>query len=235
MGKSVNASRMVGLLVLLMAAMVLVSGPVAEVLDLSAPVAEAKKKNRRPAFNVVQCPGSGQDCFGTQRMDRLVGTDSGEIIHGEGGNDVYQGNGGNDTLFDSSTTSNDLYTGYAPSFTGFGSDAIADRGGGADVLDLGSLKLFDEVAVVRRDEPDPNPDDLVLSAPGDNTILLPDHFGAGRRIEKIKFANAIVTGSQVASLARETTPQERTAFEQRRATLEESLDEERPPQEEGPT
>lgn len=47
MSKSVNVSRIVGLLVLLMAAVVVLSGPVAQVLELPEPTAQAKKKHKK--------------------------------------------------------------------------------------------------------------------------------------------------------------------------------------------
>jgi hypothetical protein len=58
--KLVNTSRIGSLLVLLMAAIVMLSGSVAEGLDLPVRLAEAKRKKKKkrspaPAFNVVQC------------------------------------------------------------------------------------------------------------------------------------------------------------------------------------
>ncbi|MCA1716719.1 MAG: hypothetical protein LC781_07605 [Actinobacteria bacterium] len=208
-------------MVVLMAAIVVLSGPVAEVLDLPAPTAEAKKKHKKkkkknrprpPAFNVVQCPNDA-DCFGTDLNDFLVGTDLDKEISGKEGNDVYLGNGGDDVLFDSSLTSNDVYTGYEPNFTGFGNDEIIDNGGSADFLDLSSLRMLDDVTLIRIDQA------LSLDGPGINDITITDHFGEGR-IETIKFANATLTGTQTESLAREATPGEQ-------AELKERFDEER--------
>ncbi len=47
MSKSVNVSRIVSLLVVLMAAVVVLSGPAAGVLDLPEPTAEDKKKHKK--------------------------------------------------------------------------------------------------------------------------------------------------------------------------------------------
>jgi hypothetical protein len=217
----VGARRTIGLLALAIAALLVLAAP------LGVPEADAKKKKKK--INVVQCqPNSetGNDCFGTQGRDRMVGTDSGENIFGQGGNDVYQANGGKDNMFDTSLTSSDTYTGYSASFTFF-SDRIKDDGGSSDFLDLGSLRALDDIALVRIDDPDPNPDNLFLDGPGFNDILIVDHFGQGR-IEKIKFANGTITGAQAQSLAREATTEEQ-------ATLEKSFEEERPPEDESPT
>lgn len=183
------------------------------------PEAEAKKKKK---INVVTCNTTDTFCSGTDGRDRMVGTDIGDAMLGEGGNDVYQGNGGNDVLFDLSPTSSDAYTGYATSFTGFGIDSINDGGGGSDFLDLGSLKMLDDVALVRRDVSGSDDDDLLLDGPGGNDISITDHFGQGR-IEKIKFANGTLTGTQVENLAREATPEEQTAIEEHLPEHERSL------------
>jgi hypothetical protein len=57
--------------------MVLVAMMMAVVMVLSAPMADAKKKHHKkksPAFNVVQCPTSGETgCFGTPANDFLIG------------------------------------------------------------------------------------------------------------------------------------------------------------------
>lgn len=201
---SVKARRVVGLLVLLMAAVLVLSAAL-------SPEADAKKKKKKK-INVVQCPGIGA-CVGTERRDRLVGTNVAEAIDGGEGNDIYQANGGDDNLLESSVTSSDLYTGYSGEF---GFDEIFEEGGNADFLDLSSLRLFDEVTVVREDDPDPDPDDLVLDGPGANNVFIDDHFGQGR-IEKIKFANATVTGTQTQSLAREATEEEQAEIEERAA------------------
>jgi hypothetical protein len=198
---SVKARRTIGLLVLLMAALLVLSAAL-------GPEADAKKKKK---INVVQCADIGQICEGTERRDRLVGTIFGENISGGEGNDIYEGNGGNDGFFDNSPTSSDTYRD--------GASTIVDDGGTADSLDLGILRLGDDLGFVRDNN------DLLLDAPGVNDIFIEGHFGAGR-IEKIKFANAIVTGTQTESLAREATPEEQAALEEKRP------DDERPPEDE---
>jgi len=226
MSRVVVAKRTIGLVALLMAAIVLLSGPVAEVLDPgSEPVAQAKKKhkkkkkkkkNKPPAFNVVQCP-KGSQCFGTDLNDFLVGTDANDLIRGGEGNDVYLAKGGDDALADDSKTSSDTY------FPGdFGFEQVADQGGSADLLDVGSLRLGDDLELVRGGS---NFGSLVLDGPGSNDIFIVDYFGAGR-IETIRFANGTITGTQAESLAREATPEEQVALEEQRAELEESLPEE---------
>jgi Ca2+-binding RTX toxin-like protein len=93
-----QTKRMVVLAMLVMAA----------VLVLSAPMAEAKKKHH----HVVHCDQSV--CIGTAGNDHLIGTDRGQIIAGGEGNDVYEDKGGFDELLDSSTTSNDTYVFKGP-------------------------------------------------------------------------------------------------------------------------
>jgi len=186
------------MLVLALAALLVLSAA------LGAPKAEAKKKKKQ--INVVTCKTTDTFCSGTDGRDRMVGTSSGDSIFGEGGNDVYRGNGGNDLLLDFSPTSSDTYTGYAASFTNFGTDSINDNGGNSDFLDLGSLRLADDISLVRQRDADGS-DNLFLDGPGGNDVRIQDHFGQGR-IEKIKFANATVTSAQTESLARETTPEE---------------------------
>jgi len=204
MNGAVRARRVMGLLVLAVAAALVLSAALGADAD-----AKKKKKN----INVVQCViNSEGTCFGTDGKDLMVGADSApeEEIFGGEGSDVYQGNGGNDILSDSSLTSNDIYTGYDPSFTGFGLDEIIDDGGSADFLDLGSLRLLDDVKVITN-----NDDDLILDGPGDNDIFIDAHFGQGR-IEKIKFANGTITGTQAQGLAREATQEEQAAPEDER-------------------
>ena len=185
---SVKSRRVVGLLLLAIAATLLVS------VALGTPEAEAKKK-----INVVICSSTDFFCEGTEGRDRLVGTSSPDEIFGDEGNDVYEGKGGSDLLNDFSTTSNDTYTGYEP---GFGNDTIRDFGGNADFLDLGSLRLADDVSLIRQG------DDLVLDGPGVDNVTIRNHFRDGR-IEKIKFANVTLTGKQTENLAREAAPEER--------------------------
>ncbi len=209
MSESVRARRTLGLLVL---AAVLVLG-----VALAAPDADAKKKKR---INVVQSV-TGQFCEGTEGRDRLVGTDESDIVLGKGGKDVYQGNGdGDDPDFfdDTSTTSNDTYI-------SFGKDRITDFGGPADVLDLSSLRLIDEVTFTRSNITSfpgtPPADELVLNGPTGNGVFITDHFGRGR-IETIKFANGTIADAQAASLAREATPEVQAALEERLADDEHS-------------
>jgi hypothetical protein len=203
MNGAIRARKMASLLVLAIAVLMMLSAALGAEAD-------AKKKKK---INVVTCNTTDTFCSGTDRKDRLVGTNIRDTMLGEGGNDVYQGNGGNDVLFDLSPTSSDTYTGYAADFAGFGTDSINDNGGGSDFLDLGSLRMLDDVALVRRDVSGTDDDDLLLDGPGGNDISIADHFGQGR-IEKIRFANATVTGTQAQSLAREATEEEQAEIEE---------------------
>jgi len=195
---------MVGLLVPTIAALLVLSAALG---------AEADAKKKKKKFNVVTCNTTETFCSGTDGKDRLVGTDIRDTIFGEGGNDVYQGNGGNDVLIDFSPTSSDSYTGYAASVTGFGTDSINDGGGSSDFLDFGTLRLADDISLVRQGDTDGS-DNLFLDGPGGNDVRIQDHFGQGR-IEKIKFANGTVTGTQAQDLAREATEEEHAAIEER--------------------
>jgi hypothetical protein len=204
MSGSVRAKRAVGLLVLAIAALLALTAA------LGTPEADAKKKKK---INTVTCNTTDTFCSGTDGRDRLVGTGIRDTMLGEGGADIYRGNGGNDSLLDFSPTSSDTYTGYAANSAGFGADFINDGGGSSDLLDLGSLKMLDDVALIRRDVSGTDDDDLFLDGPGGNDVTVTDHFGQGR-IEKIKFANGTITGAQVESLAREATPEEQTVIEE---------------------
>jgi hypothetical protein len=205
MSGSIRARRTVGLLVLLVAAIVALSGPVAEA-----------KKEKKKKFNTVQCANVGFDCRGTDRRDRLVGTDSDDSLISLGSGDVLKGNGGDDTL--QGGTGDDTYTGYKGDF---GSDLIFDSGSGSDVLDLSSFRSedFSIVSVV-------GDTDLFLFGPGDNEIEIDGQFGT-RRIEKIKFADKTLKASQLEGLAREATPEVQAALEEERPN-----DDERPSQDE---
>ncbi len=128
------------LLAVMMAAIVVLSGPVAGVLDLPEPTAEAKKKKKKkkrppasPAFNVVMC--ATNPCNGTSANDYLLGTNEGaEDIYGGEGNDVYDGKGGWDKWHDS-TTSNDTYL-VGKIEAPFEAASINDDGGSSDTVDL---------------------------------------------------------------------------------------------------
>jgi hypothetical protein len=170
---------------------------------LAVPDAEARKKK----INTVQCV-VGQTCEGTDGRDRLLGTDSSDQMVGKGGKDIYRSNGEEDDpdfLDDRSTVSSDAY------FV-FGGDFVTDLGGPADVLDLGSLRLFDDVTFTRSNfvtvPGTPPADELRLLGPPGNSVLIVDHFGRGR-IETLRFANGTVSGGQAASLAGELAPGER--------------------------
>jgi hypothetical protein len=190
MSESVRARKMAGLLVLAIAVLMVLSA------SLGAD-ADAKKKKK---INVVTCNTTDTFCSDTDGRNRLLGTNIRDTMLGEGGNDVYQGNGGNDVLLDFSPTSSDTYTGYATNVTSFGTDSIDDNGGNSDFLDLGSLRMADDISLVRQGDTDGS-DNLFLDGPGGNDVRIQNHFGQGR-IEKIKFANGTITGRQAESLAR---------------------------------
>ena len=122
MSRAIEAKWAMVLLAVMMAAIVVLSGPVAGVLDLPEPTAEAKKKKKKkkkkkrppvvvpaPELNLVQCVQQGTLCKGTDGNDLLVGTSAEENIQGCEGNDVYDGRNGEDLWFDRSVTTNDSY------------------------------------------------------------------------------------------------------------------------------
>src|SRR3712207_3631044 len=134
-----------------MSALVLLSGPVAGVLDLPESTAEAKKKKKKKKTNLVKCALQGTVCRGTDGKDRLVGTGAEENIQGGEGNDVYDGKNGEDLWFDSSATSNEIYLAgpalQASAQSGkFEPWTVLDNGG-ADILDFGTFSSEDIVAV----------------------------------------------------------------------------------------
>lgn len=210
MSGSIRARRTVGLLVLLVAAIVALSGPVAEA-----------KKEKKKKFNTVQCANVGFDCRGTDRRDRLVGTDSDDSLISLGSGDVLKGNGGDDTL--QGGAGDDTYTGYKGDF---GSDLIFDAGNGSDLLDLSSFRSED-FSIVSVD----GDTDLFLFGPGDNEIEIDGQFGT-RKIEKIEFADKTIKASQLEGLAREATPEKQAELEEKRSKDEYPPEDERSPQEE---
>jgi hypothetical protein len=200
-------------LVALLMAVVVLSGPVAEVLDLPSPVAEAKKKHKKkkknrprlPAFNVVQCPNSPDDnyfCEGTPGNDYLIGGPAdrsplGEFdeAYGKEGDDVYDSGHGGDNLTDESATSNDRY--LFPS-TGFGSRngrpagaTVKDSGGSADVLDLGSYKSTN----FGRSK---SGDGLFLLGPAPRAIYIRDFFTTNS-IDYFRFSDLTITADEIKS------------------------------------
>jgi len=209
----VEAKRTIGLLVLLVAAIVVLAGPVAEVLDLPAPVTEAKKKKKKK-INVVQCADAGFECVGTGRRDRLVGTPGAENILGGEGNDIYQANGGNSFLIDRSVTSSDFYSNVDP---GEGRNTIVfDDGGSADFLDMSSFRALDDIGFIRFNNGSPGVADeliLIFERPSGGKVVISEYFGKGR-IESIRFANGSITGRQAESLAREATSEEKAEIEE---------------------
>ena len=201
--------RMMILVALLMAAIVVFSGPVAQVLDLPEPTAEAKKKKKRPAYNLVRCPNSAYDnytCNGTARRDRLVGGPASRVpngetdyIYGREGGDVYNGGGGGDVLTDNSTTSNDRYLFPSTEFSLVGNISpgwalIQDFGGSADVLGLGSYKSTD----FARSRFQGNPRTLRLDGPGARDIHIYDFFTTNS-IDSFKFSDRTVTADEIKS------------------------------------
>ncbi len=206
------------LLAAMMAAIVVLSGPVASVLDLPEPTAEAKKKKKKkkkrppivvpapapaPELNEVQCVN--EICEGTAANDRLVGTPEREFAQGREGNDVYDTKGGpddnlRDFLKDASATSNDTY--LVPD-NQFGFMAIEDLGGSSDVIDLSGYNFADFDFLKYNDEGQQGnpPNDLLMNAQGARLISLLDHFdeGAdgGKTIEQFKFKDGVRTADQV--------------------------------------
>ncbi|HET6262757.1 MAG TPA: hypothetical protein VFG99_11050 [Chloroflexia bacterium] len=206
------------LLAAMMAAIVVLSGPVASVLDLPEPTAEAKKKKKKkkkrppsvvpapapaPELNEVQCVNAF--CDGTDGDDRLVGTPEREFAQGKEGNDVYDTKGGpanneRDYLIDISDTSNDTY--LIPD-NEFGHMAIDDKAGSSDVIDLSSYNFADFDFLKYNDEGQQGQpeNDLLINGPGSRLITLIDHFdeGAdgGKTIEQFKFKDGVRTADQV--------------------------------------
>jgi hypothetical protein len=187
---------------LLVAAMVVLSGPVAGTLDLPEPTAEAKKK--RPAYNLVRCPNKTYDnytCEGTAGKDRLVGgpaerTPYGahDQMYGKGGGDVYQGGNGRDVFTDRSATSNDRYVLPSTEFsfdsaTSFAYTWVKDSGGSADVLVLKSYR-YDQFDRRKWFE------DLYLEGEGARDILVEDFF-AYDTIDTFEFSDRTVTAAEI--------------------------------------
>lgn len=196
--KSVNAKRMIGLVVL-----VVVAALVVLVAALYAPDAEAKKN--KPQFNVVQCPtgANGLDCIGTATNDFLIG---GPADRPRGAVDVIGGGEGNDVyLFPSTKFSDD--DGDPAS--------ISDRGGGGDVVGLSSYGIED-FEVSRDDIGEVN--ELVLDGPGERDIDIFNFFDGGffeGKIETFLFREGLFTGDELASKATEATPEEQAALQER--------------------
>ncbi|CAA9431541.1 MAG: hypothetical protein AVDCRST_MAG78-1735 [uncultured Rubrobacteraceae bacterium] len=195
--------RMMILLALLMAAIVVFSGPVAEVLNLPEPTAEAKKKKKR--YNVVKCPNQTYDnytCKGTAGKDRLVGGPADrspygahDQMYGKEGNDVYQGGNGRDIFTDESITSSDRYVFPSTEFS-FDSTSsftyawVRDWGGSADVLDLASYRYDDF------DRRNWLGQDLYLEGPEARDILIEDFF-TSNTIDYFKFSDRTVTAAEI--------------------------------------
>lgn len=183
-----KAKRTIGLLVLLMAAIVALSGPVAEVLDLPAPVAEAKKKQKKKkkkkqtnTYTTIYCPNQGSNCVGTTGNDFLVGTSGLDYIQGREGNDFYYPKGGSDYLQDS-RDGNDY---YYEDVKDFGS-LVIDDDGGTNVLDLSRRYSSGEF------DPERDGDDLFLDGPGGNNVRIVDYFD-GNTFFYFQFSDGLKT------------------------------------------
>ncbi len=193
--------------------MVLVTLLMAAVLVLSAPMAEAKKKKKKrhpvPTYNVVQCPTSTSNnfvCDGTPGNDYLIGGPASrspygetDYIYGEEGVDVYNGGGGGDVLTDNSTASNDRYVFPSTEFSlpgpiSLGFAMIQDKGGSADVLDLGSYHSTD----FARSRAQYNIRTLHLEGPGARDISVYDFFTTNS-IDSIKFSDRTITADEIKS------------------------------------
>jgi len=116
-----------------------------------------------------------------------------ESILGGAGDDTLNGRSGNDVLIGGS--GNDLLTGNYGDDTyvfnmGDGQDMISDDGSGSDTIQLGVGVVPTDVNVIQAD----NGTDLVLLFAGsDDRIILNDTVdNAGRRIERVIFANGTV-------------------------------------------
>ncbi len=165
--------RIIVLVAMTMVAVMLLSGPVAQVLELPERTAEAKKKKKKkkrqnPTYTTIYCPNrsDGQSCVGTTGRDYLIGTNSFDYIQGREGNDLYDSKGGSDYLFDNSETSNDY---YYESVLDFGNLRIEDDGG-TNILDLSRRYESDDF------DPERDGDDLFLDGPGSNNVRIVDYF-----------------------------------------------------------
>ena len=187
--------------------MILVALLMAAVLVLSAPMAEAKK--RHPTLNKVRCPTSTSNnfvCEGTRGKDYLIGGSASrspygetDYIYGEEGGDVYNGGGGGDVLTDNSTTSNDRYLFPSTEFSlsgpiSLGYAQIQDFGGSTDVLNLSFYKSDD----FTRSQYQHNPRTLRLDGPGARDIHIYDFFTTNS-IDYFKFSDRIITANEIKS------------------------------------
>jgi hypothetical protein len=201
MSRIIEAKWVIFLLSVMMAAIVVLSGPVAGVLDLSEPTAEAKKKKKKKQqLNKIECVRQGALCNGTPRADLLIGTGAKERLQGGEGNDVYDGKNGQDTWFDSSTASNDTYrAGKA-----FEASAIIGKfepfdvvdNGGSDTIDFGAFNYDDIVEVT--DEAFGNNLGIRILLNEDprrtGVVILPGHLdNEENKIENFKFADRTVS------------------------------------------
>lgn len=185
--------------------MILVTLLMAAVLVLSAPVAEARKRHH--ALHKVQCPNSTSDnltCDGTRGNDYLIGGPASrspygatDYIYGGEGDDVYKGGNGADVLTDDSTKSNDRYLFPSTEFSlpgpitlGFAS--IQDFGGSADVLNLSSYKSTDFALSHFYG----NTRTLHLDGPGARDINVYDFFTTNS-IDTFKFSDRTITADEI--------------------------------------
>jgi hypothetical protein len=169
--------RIIVLVAMTMVAVMLLSGPVAQVLEVpgegEAFAANKKKKKKRNRVVTINCPNraDGETCVGTTGRDRLVGTNAFDYILGRAGNDVYYPKGGSDILWDNSI-SNDY---YYESVLDFGNLRIRDDGG-INILDLSNRYESDDFF------PERDGNDLLLreapGSPGDGTnrVRIIDYF-----------------------------------------------------------
>jgi hypothetical protein len=203
--------RIIVLVAMTMVAVMLLSGPVAQVLEVPGDsTAEAKKKKKKKKRNkvvTINCPnGAGNNCVGTTGRDRLIGTNARDNIAGRAGNDIYDSNGGSDNLSDS--RGNDY---YYESVLNFGDLRITDNVG-TNVLDLSRRYESDDFDL------EWDGDDLVLqevlSGPGDGTnsvriIDYRDAFRDGNSFFYFKFSDGLANDAlQDASASEQAEVQE---------------------------
>jgi hypothetical protein len=213
MSRAIEVKWAIVLVAAMMAAIVVLSGPVAGVLDLPEPTAEAKKKKKKkkkkrppvvapapaPEFKLVECAQQGLVCKGTDGKDRLVGTSAEENIQGGEGDDIYDGKNGEDLWFDRSVTSTDTYLAgpalQASAQSGkFEPWTVLDNGG-SDILDFGPFSSNDIVAVTEPFEGQLGIRILLQEDPrrtGFVSVL--DHLrNEENKVERFKFADRTLT------------------------------------------
>lgn len=196
-----EAKRTVGLLMLVMAALMVLTA------TLAAPDAEARKKKKK-RLNKIECVKQGTVCNGTARNDLLVGTSAFEVLQGGEGNDVYDGKNGEDDWVDKSATSNDTYkagpTLQASKIGGkFEPWSVVDFGGSNDTLDFRPFSSDDIVEVTDDAFGDNLGIRVLLNEDPRRTgaVILPGQLRIEeQRIENFKFSDRTLTAEEIEGL-----------------------------------